>query len=109
MPDRFLLCSSQRTSASAIRLFGVELVDEAITDAATRVTRYLRMQFMINAGYGTSVADPLWAVLGVPNALMWGVLGFMLRFLPYIGPVLAASMPIAIAAAVGNGELSHFY
>ena len=88
-----------------IQLFGtsnLHVTTEALTDAAGRVSRYLRMQFLINAGYGMSVAAAL-AVIGVPNAMMWGVLGFMLRFLPYIGPILAAAMPIAVSAAVSSG------
>jgi hypothetical protein len=60
------------------------------------------MQFLINAGYGVCVAVAL-SVLGVPSAVMWGVLGFLLRFLPYIGPILAALMPIAVSVAVSAG------
>ena len=67
-----------------------------------RVSSYLRMQFLINAGYGISVAVGLY-LIGVPSALMWGVLGFSLRFLPYIGPWIAAALPILVSLAVSDG------
>jgi AI-2E family transporter len=35
--------------------------------------------------------------------VLWGVLGTLLRFLPYIGSYIAAVLPILLAAAVGNG------
>jgi predicted PurR-regulated permease PerM len=34
---------------------------------------------------------------------MWGVLGALLRFVPYIGAPLSAVMPLALAAAVDPG------
>ncbi len=101
----FMLVNREDQRNRLIQLFGtsnLHVTTEALTDAATRVTRFLRMQFLINAGYGTSVAIAL-TVIGVPNAVMWGVLGFMLRFLPYVGPIIAATMPIAVSAAVSSG------
>ncbi|MEX2316111.1 MAG: AI-2E family transporter [Pirellulales bacterium] len=101
----FILLKREDQRNRLIELFGttnLHVTTEGFTDAAGRVMRYLRMQFLINAGYGFCVACAL-AALGVPNAIMWGVLGFMLRFLPYIGPILAAAMPIAVSAAVSDG------
>jgi predicted PurR-regulated permease PerM len=101
----FFLVEREDQRDRFIRLFGTSnlyVTTEALTDAAQRVTRFLRMQFLINAGYGVCVTLAL-SALGVPSAVMWGVLGFMLRFLPYVGPVLAAVMPIAISAAVSQG------
>ena len=43
------------------------------------------------------------ALIGVPNAVMWGVLSFSLRFLPYIGPWLSAIMPLFISIADSDG------
>ncbi|HEU5093799.1 MAG TPA: AI-2E family transporter, partial [Reyranella sp.] len=36
----------------------------------------------------------------VPNPVLWGILGMLLRFVPYIGPVIAALFPAALAIAV---------
>jgi hypothetical protein len=59
------------------------------------------MQFLINASYGAFVALGMW-LIGVPSAITWGVLSFALRFLPYIGPWLAAAMPVFISFATSE-------
>jgi hypothetical protein len=43
----------------------------------------------------------LWFI-GVPSALLWGMLAMILRFVPYIGAVIAAIFPLILAAAVGS-------
>jgi predicted PurR-regulated permease PerM/methylmalonyl-CoA mutase cobalamin-binding subunit len=101
----FMLMQREDQRNRLIRLFGsanLHPTTEALNDISTRISRYLRMQFMINAGYGCFVALGLW-ILGVPSAPLWGVLGFVLRFLPYIGPWLAAALPIAVSLAVSTG------
>jgi predicted PurR-regulated permease PerM len=101
----FMLLDRENQRNRLIQLFGtanLHRTTEALTDATHRVGRYLRMQFLINAGYGICVALGLWFI-GVPSAIMWGVLGFSLRFLPYLGPWLAAVMPILVSAAVSDG------
>jgi predicted PurR-regulated permease PerM len=85
-----------------IRLLGSEnlrTTTEALTDAAQRVSRYLLMQTLINAWQGFWVTVGLWYI-GVPNAMLWGALTVVLRFIPYIGPWLAAIMPVALSLAV---------
>lgn len=101
----FMLIDREDQRNRLIQLFGtanLHTTTEAFRDASRRVSRYLRMQFLINACYGICVALGLWAI-GVPSALMWGVLGFSLRFLPYIGPWIAAVLPILVSLAVSAG------
>ena len=73
-----------------------------LEDAATRVSRYLSMLFLINATFGIAVGIGLY-LIGVPNAILWGILATTLRFIPYIGPWIAASMPIGLSMAVSTG------
>jgi predicted PurR-regulated permease PerM len=40
---------------------------------------------------------------GIPNASLWGLTATILRFLPYVGPPLAAATPILLSLAVFNG------
>jgi predicted PurR-regulated permease PerM/methylmalonyl-CoA mutase cobalamin-binding subunit len=101
----FMLLDRENQRNRLIQLFGasnLHSTTEALHDATHRVGRYLRMQFLINAGYGVAVATGLW-IIGVPSAIMWGVLGFTLRFLPYLGPWLAAVLPILVSLAVSDG------
>jgi hypothetical protein len=41
----------------------------------------------------------LW-LIGIPSAILWGILAAALRFVPYIGAVIAAAFPLALAVAV---------
>lgn len=75
---------------------------QALDDAMHRITRYLGMQTLINGIQGTLVAIALY-FLGVPNAILWGALTIVLRFIPYLGPWVAALMPISLAFAVFEG------
>lgn len=90
-----------------IRLVGqghVTVTTQMLEDAATRVSRYLVAQLFINATFGVVVAIGL-ALIGVPNAVLWGILATTLRFIPYIGPWLAAAMPIGLSLAISTGWL----
>jgi hypothetical protein len=63
---------------------------------------YLLMQLLVNVSYGVPLATGLW-IIGVPGALLWGAVGAIMRFVPYIGPLIAAFFPIALAFAVDSG------
>ena len=59
------------------------------------------MQLLVNVTYGIPVALGLYFI-GVPNAILWGVLATLLRFIPYVGPWVGAGMPILLSLAVFN-------
>lgn len=101
----FMLLDRENQRSRLIQLFGashMHATTEAVHDVAYRVGKYLRALFLVNAGYGAAIAVGLWAI-GVPAASMWGVLGFSLRFLPYIGPWIAAVLPIMVSIATSPG------
>lgn len=75
---------------------------EALKEAGSRVSRYLLMQLTVNVLYGVPIGIGLYFI-GVPNAILWGVLATVLRFIPYLGPALAAVFPIALAFIVDPG------
>lgn len=98
----FMLIQREDLRDRVLQLVGTKhlrTATEALDDATARVSRFLRTQLAINASYGLSVGVGL-HLIGVPNALLWGVLGCLLRFLPYLGPWLVAAMPIALSMAV---------
>ena len=74
----------------------------AMDDAARRITRYLLRQLVVNACCGLPIGIGL-ALIGIPNAVLWGIFAALLRFLPYLGIVIAASFPVVLAVAVDPG------
>ena len=80
----------------------LNVATQAVDDAANRVTRYLGMQLVVNASYGVPIGIGLW-LIGIPNAPLWGLLATLLRFIPFLGPWIAASFPLALAVAVDPG------
>jgi predicted PurR-regulated permease PerM len=86
-----------------IRLAGsddLERTTAALDDAGQRLGKLFLTQLVLNAIFGAVIGLGL-AVIGVPSSPLWGLLAMILRFIPYIGAILAAALPIALAAAVG--------
>jgi predicted PurR-regulated permease PerM len=80
----------------------LNIATDAVDDAAGRISRYLGMQLVVNATYGIPVGIGLF-LIGIPNALLWGLIATLLRFIPFIGPWIAATFPLALAVAVDPG------
>ena len=101
----FMLFEREDLRSRLIRLIGqgrISVTTHAMDDAADRVSRYLRMQLLVNVIYGICIAIALYFI-GVQNALLWGALGIVLRFIPYVGPWIAALLPTLLALAVSPG------
>jgi predicted PurR-regulated permease PerM len=98
----FFLLQKEDLRDRLIRLFGssdLHRTTLAIDDAGKRLSRYFLAQTGINAGFGVVIGGGL-AFLGLPSPLLWGVLAMLLRFVPYIGSLISALLPVALAAAV---------
>lgn len=74
----------------------------AMNEAAARISNYLLMQLAAGLCFGIPVGVGL-AIIGIPNAVLWGMLGVLLRFIPYLGGPLTAVFPVALAIAVDPG------
>ena len=101
----FFLLQREDLRDRFIRLFGardLHKTTQGLDDGARRVSRYLLVQLSLNAGFGIVIGTGLW-LIGVPNPVLWGILAMLLRFVPYIGPLLAALFPAALALAVDPG------
>ncbi|MEO7319865.1 MAG: AI-2E family transporter [Chthoniobacteraceae bacterium] len=99
-----MLLQREDLRSRLIRLIGqgrISATTRAMDDAGTRVSRYLLMQLIVNLTYGVCVAAGLYFI-GVPNAVLWGAFATILRFIPYVGPWIAAVIPIALSLAVTN-------
>ncbi|MGA7867037.1 MAG: AI-2E family transporter [Stellaceae bacterium] len=72
---------------------------EAMNDAGQRISRYLLSQLIVNISCGLPIGIGL-TLIGIPNAALWGIMTVLLRFIPYLGIVIAAAFPLALAIAV---------
>ncbi|WP_449254636.1 AI-2E family transporter [Bosea sp. (in: a-proteobacteria)] len=101
----FILLKREDLRNRFIRLTGtydLQKTTAAFDDAGKRLSRLFLTQLIVNAGFGVVIGCGL-AAIGVPSALLWGILAAILRFIPYLGAVLSAVFPMVIAASVDPG------
>ena len=101
----FILLQREDLRDRAIRLLGASDMQRAtsgMNDAAERLSRYFLRQFLINSAYGVFIALGLW-LIGVPSPIVWGIVAMLMRFVPYVGPFIAAALPLLLAAVVEPG------
>lgn len=101
----FILLGHETLRERMIRLAGEAEVGrtlQAIDDAAQGVSRFFFSQLVVNATFGIVLGLALWLV-GIPHAALWGALGALARFIPYVGALGAGTAIAAFAAAVDPG------
>jgi predicted PurR-regulated permease PerM len=101
----FILLQREDLRNRLIRLAGshdLQRTTAAIDDAAARLSRLFLIQLLLNGTFGLVIGVGL-ALIGVPSAILWGILAGVLRFVPYIGAAIAALFPLALAVAVDPG------
>ena len=77
----------------------INVMTQALQDAATRISQYLLFQAAVNAAYGTCFGFGLF-LIGVPNATLWGVLAAILRIIPYVGTATSLILPLIVSVAI---------
>lgn len=100
-----MLLNRENMRERVIGLIGprrINLMTRAMSEASYRVSSYLYMQIVVNAMFGIPFGIALYFI-GVPNAMLWGLLGMLLRFIPYAGVWVAAAMPALLAFAIADG------
>src|SRR5206468_10410942 len=75
---------------------------EAMNEAAQRVRRYLTRRLIVNMSCSLPIGIGL-TMIGIPHAALWAIFVVLLRFIPYLGIVIAACSPFALATAVDPG------
>lgn len=101
----FILLQREDLRDRVIRLAGAADLHRttiALDDAARRLSRYFLTQLLVNTSYGTVVGLALF-LIGVPGALLWGILAGLMRYVPFVGTPIAAAPPVILAAAVDPG------
>jgi AI-2 transport protein TqsA len=95
----FLLLEGSRFPDRVRRAYPPERA-EAILDVAGQVSAaivsYLRAKVKSSLVLAVPVGLVLWAV-GVKFALLWAILTFLCNFIPYIGSVIAYTLPVGFA------------
>jgi predicted PurR-regulated permease PerM len=107
----FILIQQEDLRDRLIRLAGstdIPHTTAALDEAGRRLSRLFLTQLTINAGFGAAVGAGL-AAIGVPTPFVWGVLAGILRFVPFVGPILGAIFPLALALSIGSGWSMAFW
>jgi predicted PurR-regulated permease PerM len=103
----FMLLKREDLRNRLLRLAGLSqlnLMTQALDDASGRVSRYLLMQFLVNASFGVVFGFGLYCI-GVPYPALWGAVAGILRYVPYVGTMISATLPLALSLAVFDGWL----
>jgi predicted PurR-regulated permease PerM len=98
----FMLLQREDLRNRFIRLAGdgrLSVMTHAMDEAGDRVSHYLFLQSLVNASYGLIIGFSLY-LMHLPNAVLFGVIAGILRFLPYIGPPIGALLPVMLSLAV---------
>jgi predicted PurR-regulated permease PerM/methylmalonyl-CoA mutase cobalamin-binding subunit len=101
----FLLHSRENMRNRIIRLFGshrLTATTKAVDDAGARISRYLRIQLLLNTLFGITLAIFLW-LIGIRYAILWGFFSGLMRYVPYVGTVIGLLPPLLAAIAMSEG------
>ncbi|HTS35278.1 MAG TPA: AI-2E family transporter [Candidatus Solibacter sp.] len=101
----FILIKQEDLRDRFLRLAGVAQLHAmtlALNDAAQRISRYLVLQLLVNACYGICFGIGVF-LIGIPNALLWGVIAGLFRIVPYVGALGATAFPFILALAIFHG------
>lgn len=103
----FFLLHQNDLRDRVIRLCGeahINVTTTALSDAGARITRYVAAQALVNTMFGVAIGIGL-LVIGMPDALLWGLLSAALRFVPYVGTAIAALAPTLISVATSDSAM----
>lgn len=101
----FILLQREDLRNRFIRLVGssdLQRTTVAMDDAASRLSRFFLAQTLVNATFGVVIATGLY-IIGVPGSMLFGLVAFLMRFVPYVGIIIAAAFPAVLAASVDPG------
>lgn len=79
-------------------LAGTKDMESVLTEIETQMSRYVLLNTLTRAGVSAAVWVLL-AAAGLPGAIFWALLTFLLSFIPYAG-ALAATFLVGLAALV---------
>jgi len=98
----FMLAKKEDLRNRLLRLVGLSqlnLMTQALDDATRRISRYLLLQFLVNAAFGLVFGTGLYFI-GVPYAFLWGTIAALMRLVPYVGILVAGALPLVLSLVV---------
>lgn len=101
----FMLMNREDLRDRLVQMFGkqhISLTTRTMDEVGGRISRYLTMLSIVNASFGLVVGLGLW-IIGIDYAVLWGFLAGALRFIPYVGPMLAFVLPTLFSIASEKG------
>jgi predicted PurR-regulated permease PerM len=78
---------------------------EIAREMENNISTYLFTVTLINVGVGVAVAVGVW-LLKMPNPVLWGVLAFLLSYIPYLGALVGIGT-LFLAALLVFDDLGH--
>jgi predicted PurR-regulated permease PerM len=97
----FILLEYEDISDRIVQLVGwgkIGVTTKTLNLIGHRLSRYLAALSLVNAGFGVTVMLGLWAI-GLPYPALWGFLAGLLRFIPYVGMLMALCLSEVISIA----------
>jgi predicted PurR-regulated permease PerM len=79
--------------------------NDILHETESIVARYLALTALINVGQGISVGVAMWAI-GMPDPVIWGLMTFVLEFVPYLGGATMVGL-LLISAFTAFSGLGH--
>ncbi len=104
----FLLASGDFFVEKAVdvlpRLQDKKLAVRLIREVESQVSVYLLTTTLINAGVGLATGLAVWW-LGLPNPVLWGVVSWLLNYIPYLGALVNIGL-LAVAGLISFDHLT---
>jgi AI-2 transport protein TqsA len=101
----FMIAESSGVPARLAQVAGAARLNEALAGFARNTRRYLVVTSVF--GFAVAVVDTLaLVVLGIPLALLWGLVSFLTNYVPNIGFLLGLAPPTLLALLVSGPGLA---
>ncbi|QDU95921.1 AI-2E family transporter [Lignipirellula cremea] len=105
----FLLAAGDRMLEKMVELMPTfrdkRRIVEIARDLQVGMSRYLMTTTLINIGLGACIGLGLWAI-GIPNALLWGVMATLLNYVPFLG-ACAGAVVVFLVGVLSFDSLSY--
>jgi predicted PurR-regulated permease PerM len=92
----FILSEAAGFPAKLEAAFGKRESSERIANIKQEVQRYLGIKTLVSLTTGSIIAAAM-AIIGVDYPLLWGMLAFLLNYIPTFGSIIAAVPPVTLA------------